>query len=217
MLRAMTQIVLAFLLFAPSFLFSQEAVQPADPDDMKPADTWTLTTMADGNAVNVNWSTDTEVNSDYFVVQRSKYGEGFDDVMQELAAGNSETVNHYSITDYRPFSGISFYRVIEFDLDGRITQYGLTTANYEPELSMTVYPSQNIGALNVLIDSKTSKQVLLVVRDIQGREYYSKVILVRSADEIIAIEPEGNLAQGIYTVVASSNNAIFEKKIMITR
>ncbi len=137
--------------------------------------------------------------------------------MQEIAAGNSSETRKYSITDYRPYSGTSFYRVIEVDVAGKLTQGNSIVANFETELSMTVYPGSSSGTFNVSIDSKSQKQVLLVVRDIQGKEFYSKVILLRSVNEIVAIEPEGKLAQGMYTVIASSSNAIYEKKIMITK
>jgi hypothetical protein len=198
-------------------LFSFAAITTAVAGNNDASGSWTLSAAAEGNAVTVNWSTSAEINSDYFIIQRSQDGVLFDDVMQEIAAGNSTSIVSYSITDYRPYSGTSFYRVVEVDVNGKLTQEVSTTAHFEPELSMTVNPGTSPGTFNVSIDGKIQNQVLLVVRDMQGREFFSKVILLRSVNEVVAIEPEGKLAQGIYTVVASSSNAIFEKKIVITK
>ena len=57
--------------------------------------------------------------------------------------------------------------------------------------------------------------MLVVVRDLQGREFYSKVIILGSDKEVIAIDPSGKLASGIYFIVATSDNNIYEKKIVI--
>ncbi len=217
MIRVCQLINVPFLYLVLAIPFLQGAFQTVAAENLDPSSTYTITTVSEGNALNINWSTSTEINSDYFIVQRSNDGILFDDVMQELAAGNSSAVNNYSITDYKPYSGTSFYRVVEVDMDGRITHKVSTVANFEAELSMTVYPGSSGNAFNVSIVSKKKKQVLVVVRDIQGKEFYSKFILLRSVDEIVAIEPEGTLPPGLYTVVASSNNAIFSKKIMITK
>lgn len=206
-----------FLLVAPAILLLSGLFQTASAENIIPDHTYTITAVSEGNAINVNWSTSAEINSDYFIVQRSKDGILFDDVMQEIAAGNSVVVSNYSITDYKPYSGTSFYRVIEVDMDGNLINTGLTITNFESELSMNVYSGSSANSFSVSITSKTQKQVLLVVRDMQGKEYYSKFIILRSVDEIIAVEPEGKLPPGIYTIVASSNNAIFSKKVMISR
>jgi hypothetical protein len=50
-----------------------------------------------------------------------------------------------------------------------------------------------------------------------GREYYSKVILMSTDNEVIAIDPSGKLVSGVYFVVASSSNWLFEKKIVVQK
>lgn len=211
-----TRRTLGLVIFL-SLFFLQDSVYAAPSDPLTTAESWTLTVDPEGNAINVNWTTDSEINSDYFIIQRSQDGILYDDVMQEIAAGNSSEIKNYSITDYRPYAGTSYYRVVEVDMEGKFTRITSAIAHFEAELSMTVYPGTSAGTFSVSIGSKNQKQVLLVVRDLQGREFYSKVILLRSVNEVVAIDQEGKLAQGIYTVIASSSNAIFEKKIMITK
>ena len=207
---------MSFRYFVLAICFSHAAFQ-AVAENLDPVSHYTITAVSESNAISINWSTPSEINSDYFIVQRSKDGILFDDVMQEIAAGSSSAVSNYSITDYKPYTETSFYRVVEVDMDGKITHKVLTVANFQAELSMTIYPGFSGNAFNVSIASKKQKQVLLLLRDIQGNEFYSKFILLRSVDEIIAVEPEGKLPPGLYTIIASSNNAIFSKKIMISK
>ena len=214
--RGSRSIKISFL-FVPVILFLSGAFQTVVAENIIPANNYTVTAVSEGNTININWVTSIEINSDYFIIQRSKDGIIFDDVMQEIAAGNSSVVNNYSITDYRPYAGTSFYRVVEVDVDGNLINTGLTVANFEMELSMNVYSGSAANTFSVSISAKDQKQVLLVVRDMQGKEFFSKFIILRSVDEIVAIDPEGKLPQGIYTIVASSNNAIFSKKVMITK
>lgn len=197
--------------------FSSGAFQALSAENVSTIGTYSVIAVSEGNTINLSWSTTSETNSDYFIVQKSKDGILFDDVMQELAAGNSSEVKSYSVTDYKPFTGPSYYRVVEVDAEGNIAHTVSTVANFEMELSMTVSPGNSGNAFDIAITSKKQKQVLLVVRDMQGKEFYSKVVILRSVDEIVAIEPEGKLSLGIYTIVASSNNAIYSKKIMITK
>ena len=216
MFRMVTYLNVLFPVIAPIVVLAQEVRTTEETNPPALAGTWTVTTAAEVNAVAVNWTTPSEVNSDYFLVQRSKEGDVFDDVMQELAGGTTSSISNYSISDYDPYSGISFYRVIQIDFDGKQTIGSKTMADYAKELSMEVYPSPAIGSFNVVVvDGKKNNKVLLVVRDMQGRESFSKVLLLRSVTEAVAIDPEGKLTPGIYTVVATSNNAIYEKKIII--
>ena len=217
MIRILQLINVPFSYLALAISFFQGAFQIVCAENLDPNNSYTITATLEGNAININWSTPAEINSDYFIVQRSRDGILFDDVMQEIAAGTSSVVSNYTITDYQPYSGPSFYRVVEVDTDGKITHKVSTEADFEAALSMTVHPGFSGNTFNVWIASKKQKQVLLVVRDIQGKEFYSKFIILRSVDEIVVVEPESKLPQGLYTVVASSSNAIFSKKIIITK
>jgi hypothetical protein len=66
----------------------------------------------------IKWSTATEQNSDYFLLERSTDGNNFSSIGTVPAAKNSSTVKNYSFTDTDPLSGTAFYRITEVDLNG---------------------------------------------------------------------------------------------------
>ncbi|MBK8472761.1 MAG: T9SS type A sorting domain-containing protein [Sphingobacteriales bacterium] len=64
------------------------------------------------------WKTASENNSDMFVVERSKNGQQFEYVGKVKAAGTSNGVRNYSFLDKTAPIGVSYYRIVERDLDG---------------------------------------------------------------------------------------------------
>jgi hypothetical protein len=72
-----------------------------------------------GNDVLISWSTSTETNNDYFIVERSSDGEIFEVVVRKSGAGNSSTKLSYSDLDREPKSGDNYYRLTQVDFDGQ--------------------------------------------------------------------------------------------------
>jgi hypothetical protein len=70
-----------------------------------------------GKVVDLFWSTASEVNNDYFTVERSKNGIVFEKVLEIDGAGNSASTLSYSTIDKNPFTGISYYRLKQTDFN----------------------------------------------------------------------------------------------------
>ena len=68
------------------------------------------------NVVDLNWITSSEINNDYFTLQKSKDGLNWIDFAKQEGAGNSNTTISYQDSDYHPYSGTSYYRLKQTDL-----------------------------------------------------------------------------------------------------
>ncbi|MBI4947052.1 MAG: T9SS type A sorting domain-containing protein [Bacteroidetes bacterium] len=182
-----------------------------------PVELLTFEAKPDGNIVNVQWVTATEFNSDYFLVQHSTNGIDFSDVIRIKAAGNSSTTRKYAAEDYEPYKGVSYYRLKQVDYDGKFSYSDVVAVQLHNEDAISVYPNPTKQGepFNVSISGKKGNEVLVVIHDVQGREFYSKLNIIASDTEVIAIDPSGKLAAGLYFVVATSNDAIYEKKIVV--
>ena len=75
--------------------------------------------VADG--VKLSWETATEVNNDYFEIERSIDGVSFESLQQINGAGESNIPIGYSWVDEQPFSGPNYYRLKQVDFDGRFS------------------------------------------------------------------------------------------------
>ena len=98
-----------------------------------------------GNAVLLNWSTATELNTDHFNVQHGTDGSSFTSIGTVKAIGNR--ANSYAFTDSKPTNGTNYYRLQSVDKDGslyfsKIVSASLTT-HHSPLI--IIYPNPCCG------------------------------------------------------------------------
>ena len=77
----------------------------------------------------LKWSTASEYNSDYFLLERSVDGEQWDYVGTTKATGNSTQVVNYLYVDNFRFNGFVYYKLNQFDFDGNFKTYGPISIN----------------------------------------------------------------------------------------
>lgn len=65
----------------------------------------------------LSWSTFTEVNNDYFTVEKSKDAKNWEIINTTLGAGNSNIELEYSYIDYEVNEGVIYYRLSQTDFD----------------------------------------------------------------------------------------------------
>ncbi|MEO8087503.1 MAG: T9SS type A sorting domain-containing protein [Bacteroidota bacterium] len=70
-----------------------------------------------GEKVALNWSTELEQNSDYFIIERSSDEINFEEISREKAAGNSNGVLKYTAVDQNPGEGKAYYRIRQVTKD----------------------------------------------------------------------------------------------------
>lgn len=75
------------------------------------------------------WKTASEHNSDYFLVQSTTDGEKYTTVDKVGAAGNSNQVMEYSLLDTKYGNNLTYYRLLQYDFDGKYTIYGPISIN----------------------------------------------------------------------------------------
>ena len=70
------------------------------------------------DGVHVEWSTASQINNDYFNVEKSLDGYEWENKVTVAGAGNSNTQMDYSWVDLNPSMGVSYYRLKQTDYDG---------------------------------------------------------------------------------------------------
>ncbi len=172
--------------------------------------------IMNGKQVDVSWTTATESNNDYYTIEKSKNGVDFEYVSTVDAAGNSLSLINYKDIDYKPYSGISYYRLKQTDFNGTSTYSKIVAVNYSiGDDGMTVFPNPSEGDINLNFTGLENKDVLVVIRDINGKEWFSKVMVVVENQQLVAVDPEQKLPAGTYLIVASSDNKLYSQKLII--
>lgn len=201
--------------FSP-FTFSSVGVQILNP---LPIELLSFTANLNTSQINLSWTTATETNNDYFTIEKSQDAQSFVKVFNVDGAGNSTSLIDYFDIDHNPYIGISYYRLKQTDFNGKTSYSNIVPVEYNPngDPSISLFPNPtDAGATTYLsLNQLKGQEVLVVLRDIAGREIFSKVILSNSNNELIAIDLQGTLAKGSYLITATSANQFYNKKLIV--
>jgi hypothetical protein len=69
------------------------------------------------NKVDIQWVTASELNNDYFTLERSSDGQEFAEVVRIPGKGTKQSESSYDFLDDRPIVGKSYYRLKQTDFD----------------------------------------------------------------------------------------------------
>ena len=74
-----------------------------------------------GDIARLDWETSSEINNDFFTVERSPDLHTFSEVMRVPGSGNSREHRSYFALDESPLPGTSYYRLKQTDFNGAFT------------------------------------------------------------------------------------------------
>lgn len=173
----------------------------------------------DNNSVSVSWSTASELNNDYFTVERAVDLEQFDALATVSGAGTTSTPKYYLFTDVQPLYGRCYYRLRQTDFDGKYTYSNVVTINYDgPKVpSLSVYPNPAKGTtVTIQLEGfKNQLNIPIQIVNANGKVVYEKVLEVQSPGvfqrQIQFLAP---LNKGIYFVRAGQTLSLLEKLVV---
>ena len=147
-----------------------------------------VATCAD-NKTELHWQTVSELNNDYFTIERSRNGVGFNEIANIQGQGTSQLEQNYNWTDEHPILGLSYYRLTQTDFDGVSKQFEIRSVSCDQTQDIVIYPNPINNQISVI----TQYNGEISIRDIQG-----KIVLQQTISEGINIIPSRSFAKGIY-------------------
>ena len=108
----------------------------------------------DQNAVLCSWATATEINNDYFEIERSQNGVHFESIGRKKGAGTAHETQRYSLLDRSPYPGDSYYRLKQVDQDGSSSYSAIRSVYIDRSSGIIVYPNPTSEQVNVAIPDK---------------------------------------------------------------
>ena len=157
----------------------------------------------DNNSTQLNWATATEINSDFFSVQRSIDLKEFVDLGKIKSAGESKQKLEYSFLDEAPLPGTNYYRLKQTDKDGASEFSKIIAVNVQNGGSkFAIYPNPSDGnSINLQFDNIELDGLRLV--DMLGRDVAFKVEALSGSN--LKLVPTRELTTGLYFVTYSAN------------
>lgn len=168
----------------------------------------------DNTKVELTWSSDTENNNNFFVIEKSKDAMNFEPLTSIKGFGNNSNIMSYFDVDYSPYEGISFYRLTQIDQKGGILSSRLVSINNKiSETNLSMNQSAMYDNHAALMGTE-NKEVLVVLRNEKGEESYSKVVIDETY-RVLSSDKSTKLDNGTYTVVAASDNRLYSQKLVV--
>ncbi|MFT6138526.1 MAG: hypothetical protein ACJA0U_001277 [Salibacteraceae bacterium] len=151
-----------------------------------------------GSYVELNWITASEINNDYFNVERSIDGVNYRSISTVSSYGNSTQTSNYSIIDDSPLLGLSYYRLKQTDYDGETSYSDIEAVSFNrtKSLSLKIYP--NPASSQITIDSESA------IESIDIFNIYGSLVQTETASTF-SVE---SLANGTYIVNIKTKNEI---------
>lgn len=175
-----------------------------------------------GAANKLYWTTATEINADYFDIERSTDAIEFVKITSLAAAGNSNQLLNYTYTDSNPFI-VSYYRLKQVDFDGSfvysnilLIDRDLAGLNNTAADEMLIYPNPNTASnVNLQFYLSENKEVEIRVINVLGKVVRNLSVSISNnqVEELYV----GNLAKGSYQVVSQFSNGITIAKVLIIK
>lgn len=153
------------------------------------------------NYVQLDWVTASEVNNDYFVIERSKEGDDFEIIDTISGAGNSSESISYTYIDKSPYNGTSYYRLKQVDFDGESEIFdpiSIKMSTIEEDYQLTLYPNPSIGN-KVTLSTSNSNFTSVVVYNQYSQDVSSRLIIIQSDSKTLIINIS-ELDKGIYFI-----------------
>jgi len=158
------------------------------------------------NFVALNWTTASEINNDYFTIEKSVEKVNFMEVTRMKGAGNSSNILNYNAVDREPYPGISYYRLKQTDFDGKYTYSRIVAVDMDRSssgyLSIYLNPASTqitVNASGFNGDESTVITVVNVLGEILHQENVSAIKQGTAATDRFVVNIK-ELPKGIYFV-----------------
>jgi hypothetical protein len=163
-----------------------------------------FTAQALGNRIALNWSTDEELNTSHFVIERSANARNWSPVQTIAAKGEAAG---YTATDATPAAGDNFYRLKSVDIDGKYEYSHVLKVVRGRSLSVHVSPNPATEQVTVSLSTPSSASVQLQLLSSNGQVVREKAFATGTS--LIQFNLQG-AAPGLYTLVLRNGNTVME-------
>ena len=166
--------------------------------------------------VALNWRTESELNNDFFIVQKTTDAEAFEDVVKVKGAGTTTTAKSYSTFDYQSLPGKWYYRLKQTDFDGNSSYTKLVKVDVPESLTWSVYPNPFNGTeFNVgFSPGDIGKSAFIKLHDINGKELLLLVVESLNSTQVKVEMPQA-LSSGIYVISLGVEQQVVRQKLMV--
>ena len=172
--------------------------------------------LNNNNKVDLTWTTVSEINFNYFEVERSFDGSDYKSIAMIFAAGSSTSKTTYTYHDNVPeiAQTLIYYRLKMIDIDGafKYSEVRVIRIDKQTDINFIAYPNPVANDVRITIPfAWQNNEVTYQIFNIQGQVMMTKTKDKASQTEVISMS---HLSPGLYIVKVSNGKEISQKKLI---
>lgn len=169
-----------------------------------------------GSSVALTWTTQTEINSSHFAIERSTDNKQWTVIGTVQASGNISVEQNYSFTDAAPADGTNYYRLRIVDIDNAFKYSLIKTASFKAtDLVIITGPNPATSFLNINVSTPGNQPYRLRLVNRTGQVVFDQ----RQAASTTRLQLNvSNYTDGTYFVEVSNSAGLRKiNQVMIVR
>jgi hypothetical protein len=161
--------------------------------------------------VNIAWATASELDVDYFTIEKSSDGKRFDEIGKISGTGNSSDERIYTYVDEKPMAGSTFYRLNEITRNGEKTVLSTLRNKFDASKSVDVYPNPAVRdePLSFALNFKSTEAHEISIFDVRGVLMGKGVM--NGSEATLPLQ----LGVGVYIVRVASSDFVSVQRIVV--
>lgn len=163
----------------------------------------------------LTWTTASEMNSNYFEVERLTNEKAFENIGRINAVGNSRELNHYQFHDntFSKKNTVDYYRLKLVDNDNRFVYSDVIVIKRGTGIntSLTVYPNPSTDIVNIIVSNTNEASIELKIIDMLGKIMYENSHLKNNEMNAISVS---EFPAGLYTIQITGVNENINEKFL---
>ena len=172
------------------------------------------------NGVQLNWVTATEINNDYFLIEKSNDGYSWEQIAKIKGLVNSYATTKYIHNDYTTQNNLTYYRISQTDIGGQTTIFkaiDVYCSDKDIKDQILLYPNPSSTELNIVLSiSKLASNTNITLVNNAGQLIFeTKVDLIKGVNSFAF---PFDIPSGAYTVLFSSKDIVIpSQKLMVVK
>jgi hypothetical protein len=170
-----------------------------------------------GSIALLNWTTSSEINNDYFEIQRSTDGAEFISIGKVTGKGTTNLTSNYWFEDKRLARGNNYYRLKQVDYDGKSSFSNVILIDYDGStpLGISLFPNPTTWQdINLELVNSTGEDAVVRIHDLSGKTIFQRIVTAENLNTSMVLKTD-ELSAGVYIVELVQGTQRVVKRLLV--
>lgn len=163
-----------------------------------PVNITSFTATPNKNNVLLTWITASEKNNSHFDIERSADGKKYSKISTVQGNGTTSLSHTYQAYDDKPLNGINYYRIKQYDADGKYAISDVRSIKMELQnYVLKVYPNPAHSDIRFTLSNYNGTALNAMLHDVSGKTVHEELIQMNASGNY-KLNLKSNLPAGVY-------------------